>query len=169
MTQSVPFILPETANIPDNWKLAEDAEKVAIAFPSWSKQNGIYVSVLDKRSRELVCECKGYQFNKICHHVRGIRWASCRPIKKRKGIADTSIESINSMSPEELSNNRAKVFEVVRDSGPISIRGISEELHWPEHCVTGRLMEVREMGFVDQQGEEIDRVTGKRVKLWGVV
>ena len=171
MTESVPFILPEEANIPNQWKLAEDEDHATIVFPSWSQENGTYVSILDKQTRELSCECLGYQFNKVCHHVRGIKWATCKPHKKRgkTGVTGTSIASIRSFSPEQLATNQLAVFDTLCKHGPLSIREISEALRWPEHCVTGRLMEVREMGAVDCAGEKIDQVTGKRVKVWSVV
>ena len=89
--------------------------------------------------------------------------------KKRKdGVADTSVESLLSFSPDQLGEKQLAVYQHILNHGPVSIREIAEGLNWPEHCVTGRLMELREMEIVGQDGEEYDQVTQRRVKLWGV-
>ena len=170
MKAQVPVILPESANIPKEWIVREDGFTQTIVFPSWSKAGGSYEITLHKFSRELECHCKGFGFRKVCHHVKGLRWATCKPRKKKqKGVADTSMDAIASFSPDELSARQVKVYSIIRDKGPLSIREIAEGLHWPEHCVTGRLMETREMGAVDYVTDKIDEVTNKRVSLWGVV
>jgi predicted transcriptional regulator len=173
MKQVTPFILPVSANIPKEWIVHEDGFTQDIVFPSWSNQRGSYICTLQKFTRELTCPCKGFTFNHICHHVRGIRWASVKEKKGKKksgsGVSDTSMDSIHSFTPEQLGARQLKVFETLRDDGPLSIREIAEELEWPEHCVTGRLMEVREMGVVDYVTDKMDGVTNRRVSLWGVV
>lgn len=164
-----PVILPVNANIPKEWIVREDGFTQTIVFPSWSKAGGSYEITLHKFSRELECHCKGFGFRKVCHHVKGLRWATTKPAKKRKkGVSDTSKEAYLSFSEEMLGTRQLAVFSKLRDDGPLSIREIAEGLKVPEHCVTGRLMEVREMGVVDCAGEKIDEVTGYRVKVWGV-
>jgi len=168
-----PFILPIGANIPKEWIVHEDGFTKQIVFPSWSKLGGKYIITLQKFSRELTCECEGFKFRGVCHHVRGLRWASLKEKKGKKksgsGVSDTSMDSIHSFTPAQLGLRQLKVFEKLRDDGPLSIREIAEGLEWPEHCVTGRLMEVREMGVVDYVTDKMDEVTNRRVSLWGVV
>jgi len=163
------IILPETANIPKEWIVREDGFTKTIVFPSWSKAGGSYEITLHKFSRELECHCKGFMRWGVCHHVRGLRWATTKPRKAKKGVSDTSQETYFSFSKEDLGKRQLAVFTVIDDEGPLSIREIAEFLHWPEHCVTGRLMEVREMGVVDYVTDKIDEVTNHRVSLWGVV
>jgi predicted transcriptional regulator len=169
MKQVTPFILPVSANIPKEWIVHEDGFTQTIVFPSWSRFGWVYFIKLHKFTRELECQCQGFTINKICHHVKGLRWATTKPRKKKKGVADTSMESFYSFTPEQLGARQLKVFEALRDNGPLSIREIAETLHWPEHCITGRLMEVREMGVVDYVTDKMDEVTNQRVSLWGVV
>ncbi len=170
MIEAVPLILPETANVLESWKAYEDDEKLEIEVPSWSIYGGSYRVTVDKATRKMSCKCLGYIKNGICHHTRGIRWFTTKPPRKhKKGPADTSLESYYAFSKKDLGARQLAVFEKIETCGPLSLRELSEGLHWPEHCVTGRLMEVREMGVVDCAGDKIDEVTHKRVKLWDVV
>lgn len=170
MSESVPFILPPTANIPREWTAHEDGFTKKIVCPSWSKKGGSYLLTLDKFTRELSCECPGFKYRGTCHHLRVIKFAACKVMKRRKdGVADTSVESLLSFSPEQLGEKQLAVYQFICSNGPVSIRETAEGLHWPEHCVTGRLMELREMELVGKDGQAYDQVTGRRVKLWGVV
>jgi hypothetical protein len=170
MKDRKPFILPPHANIPKEWIVEENGFELKIVFPSWSRQGGAYRLTLHKFTREMSCECEGFRFRGVCHHIRGLKWATTRPLKSKKpGIADTSIESIRMFSEEDLGDRQAEVFRKLQKNGPLSIRELSEALNWPSHCITGRLMEVRKMGAVDYVGDKYDNVTNRRVSLWGVV
>lgn len=169
MKESLPFILPPTANIPREWVAKEDGFTEQIVCPSWSRKGGKYLLTLDKFTRELTCECPGFKYRGTCHHLKVIKFASVKVAKKRKdGVADTSVESLLSFSPDQLGEKQLAVYQYILNHGPMSIREIAEGLTWPEHCITGRLMELREMEVVAQDGEEYDQLTQRRVKLWGV-
>lgn len=172
MTSSLPFILPTDAckNIPCEWIVKEDGFTKQIVCPSWSKAGGKYLLTLDKFSHELSCECLGFKYRGRCHHLKVIKFALCKTEKKREdGVADTSVESLLSFSPEQLGEKQLEVYRFILHNGPVSIREIAEGLNWPEHCVTGRLMELREMEVVGKAGEIFDQVTQRRVKTWSVM
>jgi hypothetical protein len=165
-----PFILPPIANIPNEWVAKEDGFTKQIVCPSWSRKGGKYLLTLDKFTRELSCECPGFKYRGTCHHLKVIKFASVKVAKHRKdGVAETSVESLLSFSPEQLGEKQLAVYLELLRHGPKSIREIAEHLNWPEHCVTGRLMELREMEVVGKAGETFDQVTQRRVKLWGVM
>ena len=170
MKERNPFILPPTANIPKEWIVSQDGFTKQIVCPSWSRKGGTYLLTLDKFTRELTCECPGFKYRGECHHLKVIKFASVKVARKRKdGVTDTSVESLLSFSPDQLAEKQLPVYRFICENGPVSIREIAEGLNWPEHCVTGRLMELREMEVVGKVGETYDEVTQRRVKLWGVV
>lgn len=171
MSESLPFIMPPEANIIPEWVVYEDDDEVRWAFPSWSVKHGKHICSMDKFTRAVSCDCEKFtKWNAVCHHIRGSKWAMTTPRKKkRKGMTDTQLESFFAFTPEDLATRRKQVFDVIYEHGPLNLREIALEAKLPVHCVTGRLMDLRNMGFVENDGEAYDQVTDRRVKLWNVV
>ena len=54
--------MPTDANIPYEWQVGSERDKLIIIVPSWSQvEKTSYAVFMDKKTRELRCECKGFQ------------------------------------------------------------------------------------------------------------
>ena len=73
-------------------------------------------------------------------------------------------ESIQSKLPL----SRREVFHAIQDAGAdgISTLGISQRLHWPINCVSGRITELRETGYVIDSGRRCVNPSGKKAIVW---
>lgn len=162
------IIMPPDANIPYEWQTGIDNGRLNIVVPSWSRTDKMsYLVLLDLKTRELVCECKGFEARGDCHHVRGLRWFCSTP-RRRKGVSRTSLEAYRLLTSEDLGDRQAKVLKAIELLGPISDKQIGTLLGWPINCVTPRRGELEDMGLIRHVGEQLDVHTQRHEMTWGV-
>lgn len=82
-----------------------------------------------------------------------------------KTAIDTRNQSYRAL---DRSTNRARVYDIIAQRGPITDREIANCLDWPINCVTGRRHELVELGFVASAGKIKDKLTGMTVHAWTV-
>lgn len=164
----MPIIMPEGANIPPEWQTGSDGDRLCIVVPSWSQTDKTsYLVIMNTRTRELTCECKGFEYRGDCHHVRGLRWF-CKMPRKRKGVSKTSLEAFRMLTQEDLSNRQEKVLKAIEELGPISDKQIGMVLGWPINCVTPRRGELEDMGVIRNVGEQFDDHSRRHEMTWSV-
>ena len=69
---------------------------------------------------------------------------------------------------EELNARQLQIYELLSDGLPRSNRQIAKELVLFPNQVTGRVMELREMGRVVPAGKTTDPDTGRTVQMWTI-
>lgn len=81
-------------------------------------------------------------------------------------IQQTSIEAYKSLY-DDLSNRQKIVYDVIDEYNNICNQDISMILGIPINCVTGRVKELRDIGFVCHAGFK-ENDNGRRVMVWKV-
>ena len=138
-------------------------------MPSWGQSDKTsYVIFMDKNTRELRCECKGFEVNHDCHHVRGLIWFCSGPRHKRKGMQPSSLDAWKSIK-ENLGQRQKVVFRALQEIGEASNKQISQALGWPINTITPRVLELRHMGLVDFSREQTDLRTNRTEIVWKAV
>lgn len=167
---SSPIVMPPDANIPYEWQNGIDQGRMSIIVPSWSRKDKMsYLVLLDLKTRELVCECKGFELRRDCHHVRGVKWFCAQPMYRRRGVQRTSLEAYFTLTDRQIGDSQRMVLKVITDLGPISDKQIAMVLGWPINTVTPRRGELVEMGRVRYDSEGLDKDTNRTVMLWKAV
>jgi len=161
--------MPSDANIPYEWQVGGTQDgKLAIVVPSWSQVDKTsYVIFMDKKTRELSCECKGFQMRHDCHHVRGLAWFCKMPLK-RKGIRATSLEAYRALTKEALGLRQKLVLKALEAMGRASDKELSFALGWPINTITPRRGELEDMGLIECVGEQFDSKTQRHEIVWSV-
>jgi len=163
------FRMPIDANIPPEWITYTSEAVFKVVVPSWSIAGDSHTIQIDKTSRAMHCDCLSAQYGKPCHHVKGLIWFCYKNKHHRKGVADTSIDSLAQFSPDDLGKRRKAVYELLATSLlPISDNEIGRRLDWPINCVTGRRGELVKMGVVVEAGTSWDSATSRNVIVWMV-
>jgi hypothetical protein len=161
--------MPPDANIPYEWQVGIDNGRLVITFPSWGQSDKLtYAVFMDLKTRELRCECKGFEIRGDCHHVRLLAFCCVGPRHKKKGVQPTSIESFKLLQ-ESIHPHQKTVLKTLRELGRASNKQISMALGWPINTITPRVKELREIGLVDYEGEQFDSKTQRHEMVWGVV
>lgn len=175
------FYLPQNANIPKEWIRRSDLEKMVVVVPSWGGSDAPTHEVTIRLSdRKMFCDelCKGFVYHGHCHHVRGVIWFSTKPRRPRKqgnggnggGVADTSLAAYNSMTDQELSPKRRRIYDALRALGPMTNRQLSKVLNWEINRVTGRVNElVNDFALVAKCAVVDDPETGHPNTVWMAV
>ena len=160
--------MPSDANIPFEWQVGNEAGRMIIVVPSWSQtEKTSYAVFMDKKTRELKCECKGFQVRGDCHHVRGLAWFCKMP--RRKGVQKTSLEAYRNLTKEMIGERQGAVLKAIEMLGPISDKQIGIVLGWPINCITNRRGELEDMGIIECSGEQLDEKTQRNEMTWSVV
>ena len=160
--------MPPDANIPYEWQVGSERDKLIIIVPSWSmSEKTSYAVFMDKKTRELRCECKGFQIRGDRHHIRGLSWFYRKPIGT-KGVQRTSLEAWRLLQ-ETLGPHQKTILKALRELGRASNKQISMALGWPINTITPRVKELRDIGLVDYEGEQFDSKTQRHEMVWGVV
>lgn len=69
----------------------------------------------------------------------------------------------------KLSESRARVYEVLeRHLDGITCADIAAELNVGANCVSGRLIDLEELGYAERVGAAYSRSTGKAGDLWAI-
>lgn len=161
--------MPPDANIPYEWQVGIDNGKLVIAFPSWGQSDKLtYAIFMDLKTRELRCECKGFEMHGTCHHIKLLVFCCAGPRHKKKGVQPTSIESFKLLQ-ESIHPHQKIVLKALRELGRASNKQISTALGWPINTITPRVKELRDIGLVDYEGEQFDSKTQRHEMVWGVV
>jgi len=162
--------LPVKANVPREWITKNNLAIINIVVPSWSKDKESHTIVMDNSTRSLSCDCLGFKYKGVCHHVRGLLWFTYKDKKaKKKGVQNTSTESYYKFSASELGKRQLQVWECLKVFGPMSNRELSKRVGLPINCVTGRMKELREMGAVIDNGTIFDVITNRNVLVWNAL
>ena len=160
--------MPSDANIPYEWQVGSERDNLIIVVPSWSQtEKTSYAVFMDKKTRELKCECKGFQVRGDCHHIRGLAWFCKKP--RGKGVQRTSIEAYRALTKEALGERQKLVFKALEMMGRASDKELSFALGWPINTITPRRGELEEMGLIECVGEQLDLNTERHEMTWSVV
>ena len=81
-------------------------------------------------------------------------------------IQQTSMEAYESLY-DTLGNRQRMVFDVIDEYNNVCNQDISMMLGLPINCVTGRVKELRDLGFVYHAGFKSND-NGRRVMVWKV-
>jgi hypothetical protein len=161
--------MPPEANIPYEWQVGNDKDKLVMVVPSWSRtEKESYAVFMDKETRELRCECKGFQMNGECHHVHGLKWFCARPQFRRHGRQPTSLEAWSALQ-DSLGDKQKIVYDALRTLGEASNKELSVGLGWPINCITPRMFELRQLGLVEFSRVKVDVHTGRSEIVWKAV
>jgi len=161
--------MPLDANIPYEWQVGNEANVQVIVVPSWSQtEKTSYAVFMDKKTRELKCECKGFQVRGDCHHVRGLKWFCSHPIFRGKGPSKTQLESFHALTKESLAESQNIVLKAIEIIGPASDRELATVLGWPINREVPRRSEIEDMGLIRCAGEKLDTQTNRSVMVWSV-
>lgn len=68
----------------------------------------------------------------------------------------------------DINGNQKKVLEAIRMLQPVSNERIAEHLGWYPHQVTPRVLELRQLGYVEWAGESVSAISKRRVSLWRI-
>jgi hypothetical protein len=161
--------MPPNANIPYEWQIGSENGQLAIVVPSWGQSDKTsYLILMDKKTRELRCECKGFEMKGDCHHIRGLIWFTSGPRHKRKGMQPSSLDAWKSIK-EDLMPRQKTVLRTLQEIGEASNKQISKLLGWPINTITPRVLELRNMGLVDFSREQVDLKTNRTEIVWRAV
>jgi len=164
------IVLPMKANVPKEWITGNNLAITQIAVPSWSQDKVKYTITMDNSTRVLSCECLGFKYKGVCHHVRGLLWFCYKSRKaKRRGAQSTSAESYYKFSKTELGQRQRQVFDCLKMTGPLSNREIAKRVGLPINSITGRTKELRDMGAVTDNGTIFDAITNRNVLTWTAI
>ncbi len=160
--------MPPNANIPDKWVDVADGKKY-ITVPAWAREGGIYKVEMDLNTRELKCNCLGFKYRGICHHLNYLKSFCSKPEHPHAiGVQQTSLEAYRQVQ-KKLGEHQRIVFDYIAEYGPVSNYQIAEGLGWPINDVTPRNLELRTMEKVKFAGVKVNPKTGKRVMMWEAV
>ena len=163
-------LMPPDANIPYEWQIASEADRILMVVPSWSRKDKLsYLVIIDKETRKMSCECKGFQFTGDCHHIRGAKWFCSQPNFRRGGSQKTSLEAYFAFTNEMLGERQRIVLRAIQELGPVSDKQIAFVLGWPINTVTPRRGELVDMGLVVSSGDQMDLKTNRRELVWNPV
>lgn len=160
--------MPQGANIPKQYIVEASLEHYKIIVPSRSTPNKFYHIIMKLDTRQLLCDCAGFQYRGDCAHIRGLIFMCYKRKAKQKGVSDTSLEAFFSLTPDALGQRQRTVYELLAKNKPMSNKEIAEILHWPINTITPRVKELRDMGLVVEYGVQKCPKTGRSEILWGV-
>ena len=161
--------MPPDANIPYEYQVGTENGRLLVVVPSWSQTDKTsYLVAIDKTTREMWCECKGFEMHGTCHHVKGLKWFCSHPVFRRKGVTKTSIESFHALTKEMLSDRQQTVLKAIEILETASDREIAHALGWPINCEIPRRSEIEDMGIIRCVGDQFDSTTQRTVMVWSV-
>lgn len=90
-------------------------------------------------------------------------------VKIREGYYPEQIrnQSLKDTMPE-LGQLQQEVYDVIKSSGEITTQRIAEVTGRYVHSITGRVFELRDLGYVEFAGSVKSPATGRKVSLWKV-
>lgn len=166
--------MPVGAKIPPHWiETVESTDRgttMIIPMPARSsKTNELYSVFMHCETRELRCDCLGFQHHGVCFHVKWLPLACYKPGRKR-GSQDTSRDAYYSLAPDALADSQLAVYTALLEAGqPLSDSQIVQRSHKRIQNVTARRNELMDASLVREAGEAKDPISGVTVKLWEAV
>lgn len=88
-------------------------------------------------------------------------------MKVREGYYSEQIRN-EALLATDLGKRQKEVLHIIELFGPISSERIALHLNVYPHQITPRVLELRELGFVEFAGEEISMRSHKKASLWRV-
>lgn len=88
-------------------------------------------------------------------------------MKVREGYYSEQIRN-EAFLTTDLGKRQKEVLNIIELFGPISNERIALHLNVYPHQITPRVLELREMNYVEFAGEEISQRTHKKVSLWNI-
>ena len=79
-------------------------------------------------------------------------------------IAETSREAYQSLT--KLGDKQRAVYYALKELGEASNRDLANYLNKPANEITGRVFELRRLGYVQESGKKLDVQTNRRVTAW---
>jgi hypothetical protein len=162
--------MPPNANIPYEYQVGfTQDDKLAIVVPSWGQKDKLsYLVLMDRKTRELTCECEGFKRNNECHHVHGIVWWCAGRRHRKRGMQPSSLDAWKSIQAD-LGQKQRAVLKALQEIGEASNKQISNLLGWPINTITPKVLELRHMGLVDFSREQVDLKTNRTEIVWRAV
>jgi len=80
-------------------------------------------------------------------------------------VQPTSLEAYTEML-FELGERQQTILETIKQYPNVSNHDLARILQWEINTVTPRVKELRDMGYVMENGDKTDRLTGRRVMKW---
>ena len=81
-------------------------------------------------------------------------------------MQQTSLEAYTDLKERRiLGQNQRIVLGIISHHVHITNKAIAQELQWPINCVTGRVKELREAGFVESAGKVV-QVNRRKALVW---
>ena len=161
------FILPEGANIPKRWIVEENPAEIKVSVPSSSQPGVEYIILILKETKQMFCNCKGFQYRQTCRHIPYLIGFVSKKAKKR-GMQDTQLESYHKFTEEELNMKELTVFVVLKARGPSTDRQLAKALDWSINRINGRRNKLVEKNMVEDAGKIWDAETERNVIVWRV-
>lgn len=81
-------------------------------------------------------------------------------------VAHTSVYAFNRIK-DKLGNKQERVFDALIELGTASNEKLADYLGWPINSVTGRVTELKKMGYLDVHGITKNK-SGFTAKVWSV-
>ncbi|MCS7054084.1 MAG: hypothetical protein NZM09_10180 [Ignavibacterium sp.] len=88
-------------------------------------------------------------------------------MKEREGYKSEQIRN-QAFFLTDINNNQKKVLEVIIKWQPICNEMIAAHLGWYPHQVTPRVLELRQLGYIEWAGEGISQKSKRKVSLWRI-
>lgn len=83
-------------------------------------------------------------------------------------MRDTQRESWDALQAK-LPVHRGAVLAMIRERRQITTQGLSDALKWPINCVSGRVTELADAGFIRDSGKRaINPISGRRAIVWEI-
>jgi predicted transcriptional regulator len=84
-------------------------------------------------------------------------------------MRQTSLNTYKDITETGLTGDRQKqVYEIIQKEQPLTNLEVSNFLNLPINCITGRVNELVQMGFIEKKGKRI-QATGREAIVWGLV
>lgn len=80
-------------------------------------------------------------------------------------IQQTSLEAFEGIATD-LSSKQDKVLKLFKRYGLMCNEEVARLLSWPINCVTPRVLELRNLGLLRQQGTKYN-TNNRKVMVWG--
>jgi hypothetical protein len=148
------FHLPIGANIPKVWAVHYDQDRIVVVIPSKSVTGRFYNVTMDRKTRILTCECPGFKYKGMCHHISGlIRLAYFA--SKAKTVPNTVLDATMfdgetfdaDLDAKRLNRQLNLVFQLICDGNWHTLADISDTIGEPQASISARLRDLRKEKF----------------------
>jgi predicted transcriptional regulator len=95
---------------------------------------------------------------------------SCKSAMPPKTIRHSKarMEAFDRLLPN-IEHRQQQVLAVIKAQGPITTAKIAGVLDKQVHLVSGRVTELRDMGYIEECGQEVNPATNRKNSLWKAI